>query len=50
MEGESLFNDGVAVVAFVLLVGIPLGVDTFSIPVKSLVSAPLWGLASVWVA
>ncbi|NCR41870.1 MAG: sodium:proton antiporter [Microcystis aeruginosa W13-11] len=33
MEGESLFNDGVAVVAFVLLVGIPLGVDTFSIPV-----------------
>jgi CPA1 family monovalent cation:H+ antiporter len=33
MEGESLFNDGVAVVAFVLLVGIPLGVETFSIPV-----------------
>ncbi len=33
MEGESLFNDGVAVVAFVLLVGIPLGVDTFSVPV-----------------
>lgn len=25
MEGESLFNDGVAVVAFSLLVGIPLG-------------------------
>lgn len=32
MEGESLFNDGVAVVAFVLLVGIPLGIDEFSIP------------------
>ena len=31
MEGESLFNDGVAVVAFVLLVGIPLGTQTFSI-------------------
>ncbi len=32
MEGESLFNDGVAVVAFTLLVGIPLGtVDKFSI-------------------
>ncbi len=30
MEGESLFNDGVAVVAFVLLVGIPLGVNDFS--------------------
>ena len=26
MEGESLFNDGVAVVAFGLLVGLPLGV------------------------
>lgn len=32
MEGESLFNDGVAVVAFVLLVGIPLGVEEFSLP------------------
>lgn len=31
MEGESLFNDGVAVVAFSLLVGIPLGVQEFSI-------------------
>lgn len=31
MEGESLFNDGVAVVAFVLLVGIPLGTSTFDI-------------------
>ncbi|MDY7003134.1 MAG: sodium:proton antiporter [Cyanobacteriota bacterium] len=32
MEGESLFNDGVAVVAFTLLVGIPLGtVDKFSV-------------------
>ncbi len=30
MEGESLFNDGVAVVAFVLLVGIPLGQEGFS--------------------
>jgi len=29
MEGESLFNDGVAVVAFSLLVGIPLGAETF---------------------
>ncbi|WP_017303487.1 cation:proton antiporter [Spirulina subsalsa] len=32
MEGESLLNDGVAVVAFVLLVGIPLGIQEFSIP------------------
>ncbi|MGK7943475.1 MAG: cation:proton antiporter, partial [Microcystaceae cyanobacterium] len=32
MEGESLFNDGVAVVAFILLVGIPLGTDVFSVP------------------
>lgn len=32
MEGESLFNDGVAVVAFLLLVGIPLGTTDFSIP------------------
>jgi monovalent cation:H+ antiporter, CPA1 family len=31
MEGESLFNDGVAVVAFVLLVGMPLGIDEFSL-------------------
>ncbi|MGF1479002.1 MAG: cation:proton antiporter [Cyanophyceae cyanobacterium] len=31
MEGESLFNDGVAVVAFVLLVGIPMGVQDFSL-------------------
>ncbi len=32
MEGESLFNDGVAVVAFGLLVGIPLGLEEFDIP------------------
>lgn len=32
MEGESLFNDGVAVVAFGLLVGIPLGLEEFNIP------------------
>ncbi|HCF28771.1 MAG TPA: sodium:proton antiporter, partial [Cyanobacteria bacterium UBA11049] len=32
MEGESLFNDGVAVVAFGLLVGIPLGIEEFNIP------------------
>lgn len=31
MEGESLFNDGVAVVAFILLVGLPLGVEEFAI-------------------
>ncbi|EAW33789.1 Na+/H+ antiporter [Lyngbya sp. PCC 8106] len=31
MEGESLFNDGVAVVAFSLLVGIPMGTSEFSV-------------------
>jgi NhaP-type Na+/H+ or K+/H+ antiporter len=31
MEGESLFNDGVAVVAFSLLVGLALGTDNFTI-------------------
>ncbi|MEM8605151.1 MAG: sodium:proton antiporter, partial [Cyanobacteria bacterium P01_H01_bin.121] len=31
LEGESLFNDGVAVVAFSLLVGIPLGIQTFEV-------------------
>jgi CPA1 family monovalent cation:H+ antiporter len=31
MEGESLFNDGVAVVAFVILVGIPLEIEPFSL-------------------
>lgn len=34
MEGESLFNDGVAVVAFSLLVGIPLGVEEFDIKIS----------------
>ncbi|MGQ4647309.1 cation:proton antiporter domain-containing protein [Lyngbya aestuarii] len=31
MEGESLFNDGVAVVAFSLLVGLPLGTEEFAV-------------------
>ena len=31
MEGESLFNDGVAVVAFLLLVNIPLGGGDFGV-------------------
>lgn len=31
MEGESLFNDGVSVVAFILIVGIPLGIEEVSI-------------------
>ncbi|MBK4729067.1 Na+/H+ antiporter [Oxynema sp. CENA135] len=31
MEGESLFNDGVAVVAFSLLVGLALGTDDFEL-------------------
>lgn len=33
MEGESLFNDGVAVVAFNLLVGIALGAEQFDVSV-----------------
>ncbi len=31
MEGESLFNDGVAAIAFSLLVGIPLGIAEFDL-------------------
>ncbi|HEY9764182.1 MAG TPA: sodium:proton antiporter [Trichocoleus sp.] len=34
MEGESLFNDGVAVVAFNLLVGLALGVEQFDVSVS----------------
>lgn len=33
MEGESLFNDGVAVIAFSLLVGISLGLEQFAVSV-----------------
>ncbi|MEB3211833.1 MAG: sodium:proton antiporter [Leptolyngbyaceae bacterium] len=33
MEGESLFNDGVAVVAFILLIGVAMGTEELSLPV-----------------
>lgn len=33
MEGESLFNDGVAVVAFSLLIGVAMGTEEWSLPV-----------------
>lgn len=32
MEGESLFNDGVAVVAFSLMIGWAMGTDTLTVP------------------
>lgn len=32
MEGESLFNDGVAVVAFSLMIGWVMGTDTLTVP------------------
>ncbi|NEQ98482.1 MAG: sodium:proton antiporter [Cyanothece sp. SIO2G6] len=32
MEGESLFNDGVAVVAFTLLIGWAMGTDALTVP------------------